>query len=50
MLEQTMNVAREEANAIVTTLFNWGLVVPNSQAVKMQPALHQVLRELEEEQ
>jgi hypothetical protein len=47
MLEQTMNYRREEANAIVNKLFNWGLVSPDTQAIKLNPTLHQLLREIE---
>jgi len=49
LVEQMVNVSREEANAIVNRLFAWGLVSPNGYAVKMNPALHSLLREIEEE-
>jgi hypothetical protein len=48
MVEQTLNVRREEANAIVNKLYQWGLVAPNTQAIKIMPILHQILREVEE--
>lgn len=48
MIEQMLNLSREEANAIVNRLFTWGLVSPNGHAVKMNPALHQLLRDIEE--
>jgi len=49
LIEQMVNVTREEANAIVNRLFAWGLVSPNGYAVKMNPALHALLREMEDE-
>jgi hypothetical protein len=49
MIEQMVNVSREEANGIVNKLFVWGLVSPNGYAVKLNPALHTLLREIEEE-
>jgi hypothetical protein len=48
MLEQTLNITREEANATVNTLYKWSLVQPDTQAVKLSPMLHQLLREMEE--
>lgn len=49
LLEQMVNVSREEANAIVNRLFAWGLVSPNGQAAKLNPSLHALLREIEED-
>jgi 5S rRNA maturation endonuclease (ribonuclease M5) len=49
LIEQMVNVSREEANGIVNRLFAWGLVSPNGYAIKMNPALHELLREMEEE-
>jgi 5S rRNA maturation endonuclease (ribonuclease M5) len=49
MVEQMLNVSREEANALVQKMFYWGLVSPNGYAVKMTPALHSLLRHIEQE-
>jgi hypothetical protein len=48
MLEQMLNISREEANGIINMFYGYGMLVPNTRAVKLQPALHQLLRELDE--
>jgi hypothetical protein len=50
MLEQIANMDRPEANAAINKLFDFGLVYPNGQYVKMEPMLHQLIREIDEEE
>jgi hypothetical protein len=49
MLQQMMNISREEASAIISKLFQWGFLSSNGSYVKMNPLLHEVLRRIEEE-
>lgn len=49
MLEHMLNLPPTEANAVLYQLFKWGLVTPNGHTVKVQPALHALLRDIEKE-
>jgi hypothetical protein len=48
MLEQTLNVGREEANGIINRLYSWRLVSPDTQAIRILPMLNNLLREIKE--
>ena len=48
MFEATSNLRREEANAAINLLSNWGMLIPNNDVFKLTPVMHELLREMEE--
>lgn len=44
-----LNISPEESSAIVSKMYRLGLVHPNEFMVKVNPVLHQIIREIEEE-
>lgn len=50
MLERIANMDRSEANAAINRLFDFGLIYPDGQAMRMEPMLHQLIREIDEEE
>jgi hypothetical protein len=47
-IEEVLNVSREEANAVINTLYTTRMVRKDRGDVRVQPALHQLLREVRE--
>lgn len=47
MIEKMLNISQHEGRAITNQLMEWGMLSLNSTGVKINPALHSLLREIE---
>lgn len=45
-LEEILNIDREQANAIINTLYEMGMVYKEKGDVRVEPTLHEILREV----